>query len=142
VLRPDQSRFDFAYEANGNLTLLVNLAGIEHRFGYNRVNHRSGYTKPLSGSYVYPYDRDRRPTETLLPSGRLVRNVYDHGRLIATATPERRIDFSYLCGSKVGSCGSGSLFKIELGLFLARKPIAAPSRCAPLLTCCAIWRIF
>jgi RHS repeat-associated protein len=103
VSRPDQSKVRFDYDANGNMTVLVNPSGVAHQFGYNKVNRPSGYTTPLSGSYQYRYDRDRRPTETVFPSGRVVRNVYDKGRLARTETPEGNVYFSYLCGNKVGS---------------------------------------
>jgi YD repeat-containing protein len=101
--RPDQSKVRFDYDANGNMTVLVNPSGVAHTFGYNKVNHKSAYTTPLSGSYIYKYDKDRRPTETVFPSGRVVRNVYDKGRLARTETPEGNVYYSYLCGSKVGS---------------------------------------
>jgi RHS repeat-associated protein len=103
VGRQDQSKVRFDYDANGNLTVLVNPSGVAHTFGYNKVNHKSAYTTPLSGSYLYKYDKDRRPTETLFPSGRIVRNVYDKGRLARTETPEGNVYYNYLCGSKVGS---------------------------------------
>jgi YD repeat-containing protein len=103
IVRPDGSFVDFSYDGNGNLTVLVNPAGISHRFGHNKVNNRSSYTAPLSGSYQYRYDRDRRPTETMFPSGRVMRNIYDRGQLVRTETPEGDIYFSYLCGSKIGS---------------------------------------
>ncbi len=103
VSRPDQSKVRFDYDANGSMTVLVNPSGVAHTFGYNKVNHKSAYTTPLSGSYLYRYDKDRRPTETVLPSGRIVRNVYDKGRLARTETPEGNLYYNYLCGSKVGS---------------------------------------
>ena len=93
----------FSHDANGNLTVLVNPSGVAHKFGYNKVNRPSAYTTPLSGSYQYRYDRDRRPTETVLPSGRIIRNVYDQGRLVRTETPEGTVYFDYLCGSKLAS---------------------------------------
>jgi YD repeat-containing protein len=39
----------------------------------------------------------------VFPSGRIVRNVYDKGRLARTETPEGNLYYNYLCGSKVGS---------------------------------------
>jgi RHS repeat-associated protein len=103
VTRPDGSFVDFSHDGNGNLTVLVNPSGVTHKFGYNKVNRPSAYTTPLSGSYQYRYDRDRRPTDTVLPSGRIIRNVYDQGLLVRTETPEDDIYFNYLCGSKLGS---------------------------------------
>jgi RHS repeat-associated protein len=107
ITRSDGSFVDFTYDANGNMTALVNPAGVSHRFGYNKVHHRSSYTAPLSGSYQYRFDRDRRPTETVFPSGRIIRNVYDRGQLVRTETPEGGIYLNYLCGVKVGSITKG-----------------------------------
>jgi RHS repeat-associated protein len=103
IERPDGSLVGFTYDPTGNMTALVNPNGVSHGFGYNRVNNRSSYATPLSGTYQYRYDRDRRPTETVLPSGRILRNVYDSGRRVRTETPEGDIFFNYLCGSKLGS---------------------------------------
>jgi RHS repeat-associated protein len=103
VSRPDGSFVNFAHDANGNLTVLVNPSKVAHKFAYNKVNRASSYTTPLSGSYQYRYDRDRRPTEMLLPSGRIIRNIYDKGRLVRTETPEGEVYLDYLCGSKIGS---------------------------------------
>jgi RHS repeat-associated protein len=105
IARPDGSLVDFAYDGNGNMTALVNPVAVSHRFGFNRVNAGREYATPLSGSYQYRYDRDRRPTETVLPSGKIIRNVYDRGLLARTETPEGDIYFNYLCGSKIGSIG-------------------------------------
>ena len=107
VSRPDGSLVNFSRDANGNLTVLVNPSGVAHKFAYNHVNLPSAYTAPLSGSYQYRYNRDRQPTETMLPSGRIIRNVYDKGRLLRTETPEGTAYFDYLCGSKIGSISKG-----------------------------------
>ena len=82
---------------------MVNPSGVAHKFAYNHVNLPSAYTTPLSGSYQYRYNRDRQPTETVLPSGRIIRNIYDKGRLVRTETPEGTAYFDYLCGSKLAS---------------------------------------
>ena len=103
VSRPDGSFVAYSHDANGNLTVLVNPSGVAHKFAYNHVNLPSAYTTPLSGSYQYRYNRDRQPTETMLPSGRIIRNVYDKGRLVRTETPEGTAYFDYLCGSKIAS---------------------------------------
>jgi RHS repeat-associated protein len=107
ITRPDGSLIGFEYDANGNMTVLVNPAEVPHRFGHNRVNAASDYTAPVSGTYQYRYDRDRRPTEAVLPSGRTVRNVYDRGLLARTETAEGTIYFNYLCGSKLGLVSKG-----------------------------------
>ena len=106
--RPDGSSLGFTYDANGNMTILTNPATISHLFGYNQVNLASAYQTPLSGTYTYLYDKDRRLVRTDFPSGYQIQNVYDKTRLMQIQTPEGNIDFSYLCGTKVGSITKGS----------------------------------
>ncbi|MCK4986953.1 MAG: sugar-binding protein, partial [Desulfobacterales bacterium] len=94
--------------ANGNMTVLINPAGTEHRFGYNKVNQSKTYTTPLSGSYSYVYDKDRRLIHRNFPSGTQISNIYENGRLVQTQTPGGNIDFTYLCGTKIESITKGS----------------------------------
>jgi RHS repeat-associated protein len=108
INRPDGNFVDFSYDANGNMTVLVNPAGTEHRFGFNQVNRNSSYTTPLSGSYSYVYDKDRRLVQTHFPSGSQISNIYEEGRLVQTQTPEGSIDYSYLCGTKIESITKGT----------------------------------
>ncbi|NWF93671.1 MAG: hypothetical protein HXY46_12185, partial [Syntrophaceae bacterium] len=108
ILRPDGSYVNFTYDKNGNMTVLTNPLTINHGFGYNRVNLNSSYQTPLSGSYSYLYNRDKQLTQINFPSGKQIRNLYDKDRLIQTQTPEGDIDFTYLCGSKVGSITKGT----------------------------------
>jgi len=110
INRPDGNFIDFSYDVNGNMTVLVNPAGTEHKFGYNRVNRNSTYKTPLSGSYSYVYDKDRRLIQTNFPSGKSIINDYadpldsnDKSRLWKISTPEGNIDFTYLCGTKMES---------------------------------------
>jgi RHS repeat-associated protein len=90
------------------MTVLTNPSTITHGFGYNRVNLNSSYQTPLSGSYSYLYDRDRRLLQINFPSGKQIRNIYDKDRLIQTQTSEGNINLNYLCGSKVGSITKGT----------------------------------
>jgi RHS repeat-associated protein len=103
VLGPDGSSIYLSYDKNGNMTVLNNPADVDHVFGYNRVNKNSSYTAPLSGTYQYTYDRDRRLVQVAFPSGDVVNNVYDATRLMKIQTPEGDIDFSYECGEKIRS---------------------------------------
>ncbi len=103
IRQPDGSVVGFGYDANGNMTLLVNPAEVSHEFGLNRVNLQSSYRTPLSGSYQYRYNRDRRPLETLFPSGKVILHTYDKGLLSRTTTPEGEINFGYLCGGRIGT---------------------------------------
>jgi RHS repeat-associated protein len=108
ITRPDNSFLDFAYDSNGNMTILTNPAGIDHEFGYNKVNKDSFYETPFSGSYRYVYDKDRRLIQTNFPSGQQTKNVYTNTQLTRVQTPEGNIDYTYLCGTKVGSITKGS----------------------------------
>ena len=114
ITRPDNSFLDFTYDSNGNMTVLTNPAGIDHEFGFNTVNRNSSYTTPLSGSYSYVYDKDRRLVQTNFPSGAAIINDYadpedpaDKSRLWQIRTPEGNIDFTYLCGTKIDSITKG-----------------------------------
>ena len=108
INRPDGSSIGFAYDANGNITMLTNPSTITHTFGYTLVNRNDSYETPLSGSYQYFYDKDRRLIRTTFPSGDQINNIYDKTRLIEIQTPEGNIDFSYLSGTKVGSITKGA----------------------------------
>jgi RHS repeat-associated protein len=108
INRPDTTSIGFAYDNNGNMTVLTNPSTINHGFGYNKVNLNSSYQTPLSGSYSYVYDKDRRLKQTNFPSGNQINNIYANGRLEQIQTPEGNIDFTYLCGTKVGSISKGS----------------------------------
>ena len=103
ILRSDGSTLGFTYNGNGNMTVLTNPATIDHAFGFNKVNLTSSYQTPLSGSYSYVYDKDRRLVQTNFPSGKQIFNIYDTTRLAQIQTPEGNIDYTYHCGTKVGS---------------------------------------
>jgi YD repeat-containing protein len=77
VGRPDGSSLGFTYDGNGKMTVLTNPSSIQHGFGFNAVNLNNSYQAPISGTYSYVYDRDRRLTEINFPSGSQIRNIYD-----------------------------------------------------------------
>ena len=108
VGRPDGSSLGFTYDGNGNMTVLTNPSSIQHGFGFNAVNLNSSYQTPISGTYSYVYDRDRRLTEINFPSGSQIGNIYDTTRLSQVQTPEGNIDYTYLCGTNVGSITKGT----------------------------------
>jgi RHS repeat-associated protein len=114
ITRPDGGFVGFTYDKNGNMTVLTNPVDVAHGFGFNTVNRNNSYATPLSGSYSYIYDRDRRLVRTNFPSGKSLINDYadpedptDHSRLWQIRTPEGNIDFTYLCGTKVDSIAKG-----------------------------------
>jgi len=108
ISRPDTSYVGFTYDKNGNMTVLANPANITHGFGYSGVNLNSSYDTPLSGSYSYVYDKDRRLTQVNFPSGKQISNIYGNGRLEQIQTPEGNVYLTYLCGTKVDSITKGS----------------------------------
>jgi RHS repeat-associated protein len=108
ISRPDGSSIGFTYDKNGNMTVLTNPSTIDYVFGYSKVNLNSSYQTPLSGSYSYVYDKDRRLKQINFPSGNQINNIYVNGRLEQIQTPERNIDFTYLCSTKVDSITNGT----------------------------------
>ena len=108
ITRPDGSYVSFAYDGNGNMTLLTTPSSIDHAFGFNSVNLNSSYTAPMSGSYGFVYDRDRRLIRVDFPSGRQINNIYETTQLTQVQTPEGTIDFTYLCGAKIGEITNGT----------------------------------
>ena len=108
IARPDGSAIGFAYDKDGNMVVLATPTDVEHLFGYNKVNLNNVYQTPISGQYQYYYDRDRRLTRIHFPSGLQINNIYNTGRLTQIQTPEGNINFTYLCGTKVGSVTMGS----------------------------------
>jgi RHS repeat-associated protein len=76
-------------------------------FTYNQVDLNDSYQTPLSGSYQYEFDRDRRLIQTTFPSGRRINNIYDNIRLSQIVTPDYTVNYSYLCGTKVGGITKG-----------------------------------
>jgi len=108
ILRPDGSTIEFAYDANGNMVTLTTPSDIDHLFGFNKVNKPKSYTAPLSGQYQYEYDKDRRLTAVVLPSGQRIEQDWELGRMVQVRTPETTIDLEYLCTSKLGSISNGN----------------------------------
>jgi len=108
INRPDSTTVGFTYDQNGNMSLITNPSDINHGFGYNTVNLKNSYRTPLSDSYSYVYDKDRRLIRTNFPSGSQINNIYNKTRLVQIQTPEGNIDLSYLCGTKLGSITNGT----------------------------------
>ena len=110
ISSPDKSSVALTYDKNGNMTVLTNPATIDHIFDHNLVNLKSSYQAPLSGGYIYLYDKDRRLMQVKFPSGKQINNLYGNGRLeqIQTPTPEANIYLTYLCGSKVDTITKGT----------------------------------
>ncbi len=108
ITRPDSSTVQFSYDSNGNMTVLTNPSATDHVFGYNKVNKQNAYQAPISGTYSYVYDKDRRLKQTDFPSELQIKNIYTDNLLTQIQTPEGNIDYAYLCSSKVGSITKGT----------------------------------
>ncbi|MDD5707848.1 MAG: hypothetical protein PHR35_18165, partial [Kiritimatiellae bacterium] len=66
---------------------------------------------PISGSYLYTYDPDRRLVQTDFPSGRRVQNVFANGRLdhiVTTNPPEDTVSFGYYGDGRLKSVSKGT----------------------------------
>lgn len=98
----------FAYDPNGNITVLTNPSGVNHEFTYNQVNLSNSYHPPVSGSYQYVFDKDRRLIRTTFQSGQHIDNIYDTTQLSQIVTPGYTVEYSYLCSSKIGGITKGS----------------------------------
>ncbi|MHB8859985.1 MAG: NHL domain-containing protein [Thermoleophilia bacterium] len=96
---PDNAAIKYDYDNNGNMTILTNPRTIGYIFAHNGVDLRKAMTMPASGSYSYAYDKDRRLSSLLFPSGRQITNTYANGLLSATTTPEGTTGYSYNCSS-------------------------------------------
>ncbi|OPY76594.1 MAG: tRNA nuclease WapA precursor [Syntrophorhabdus sp. PtaU1.Bin050] len=105
---PNHSIITFNYNENGNMTILTNPKTVNYGFGYNGVNLRNSMTTPLSGNYVYAYDKERNLTSIAFPSGKQIVNTYIEGLLSATTTPEGTTDYTYACGTSIGSITKGT----------------------------------
>ncbi len=106
--RPDSSSIEFAYDDNGNLVRLSTPLNVDHEFSFNAVNMNSEYQTPLSGNYQYLYDRDRRLTSMVFPSGKQMTYSYESDLLAHIQTPEKDIDLSYACASKIDAINDGT----------------------------------
>ncbi|MCF8025900.1 MAG: tandem-95 repeat protein [Desulfobacteraceae bacterium] len=113
--RPDGTGLEFVYDQNGNMTVLTNPSDVDHEFDYNAVDLKSAYIPPISGSYSYVYDKDRRLIQKNFPSGNSIYLDYtnpsdpqDKSRLWQIQTPEGNIDYTYRCANKVASVSRGA----------------------------------
>ena len=82
---------------------------VAHDFEYNAVNKNSAYDTPLSGSYLYSYDRDRRLTRITFPSSKIITRTYEDAQLRSIITPQYTVGYTYEpCGSTVKSLTTGT----------------------------------
>ena len=106
--RPEGVSIDYDYDSNGNMTLLVTPKNINHTFDYTGNDRRKDYTPPISGSYFYVYDKERKLKTLTFPSGSQIQNTYTNGLLTNTLTPEGSIDFTYDCTTLLSGASKGT----------------------------------
>ena len=104
---PDNTVIAYDYDLNGNSTALTNPRGIPHSFDYTGVNQRKTMSTPLSGSYRYSYDQERRLKTVTFPSGKVISHTYTHGLLTSVDAPEGVTGYTYTCGSLLGEAARG-----------------------------------
>ncbi len=86
------------------MTALTTPSDVAHEYTYNAVNLDTEYLTPLSGAYGDEYDRDRRLTRIVMPSGKTIDRIYANDQLLRVETPEGDVEYTYEpCGSKVSS---------------------------------------
>ncbi|MCP4000511.1 MAG: DUF1566 domain-containing protein [Gammaproteobacteria bacterium] len=104
VTQPDLSTIDADYDGNDNVTVLQTPRLKDYGFGFTDVDNVETETTPLTETTTYIYDKDRRLTEIIYPSGPTIKtvNTYANGVLDYSDTPQGRVDYSYgTCGSQV-----------------------------------------
>ena len=87
-LRPDGTIVAYDYDNNGNMMVLTNPKNIANTFDYTANDQRKIWLTPMSGSYLYSYDKERKLKTIQFPSGKLITNTYTKGLLTSTQTPE------------------------------------------------------
>ena len=106
--RPDGSVIKYAYDLSGNMTILTNPKSIANTFDYTANDQRKTWLTPMSGSYLYSYDKERKLKTIQFPSGKLITNTYTNGLLTSTSTPEGVTTFEYGCSSLLSKAIKGT----------------------------------
>ncbi len=90
------------------MILLVTPKSTSYAFDYTSNDQRKDYTPPLSGSYHYVYDKERKLKSLTFQSTGQIQNTYTNGQLTNTLTPGSSIDFTYDCTSLLSWASMGS----------------------------------
>ena len=106
-IAPDGSVTSFTHDGDGNLTSITPPGRPAHIFSYTPLDQDGSYVAPVSGSYVYSYDKDRELTGVTFPSGKKIVNAWGNSGLASITTPEGEIDLSYLPGSRISTITEG-----------------------------------
>ena len=106
--RPDGTVIAYDYDNNGNMTALTNPKSIANTFDYTANDQRKLWATPLSGSYLYSYDKERKLKTITFPSGKLITNTYTNGLLTSAQTPEGITNYTYGCSSLMTGAARGT----------------------------------
>ena len=90
------------------MTVLTNPKNINNTFDYTANDQRKKWATPMSGSYLYSYDKERKLKTIAFPSGKLITNTYTKGLLTSTTSPEGITNYSYGCASLLSSAVKGT----------------------------------
>ena len=107
-LRPDGTIVAYDYDLSGNMTVLTNPKSINNTFDYTANDQRKLWATPLSGSYLYSYDKERKLKTIQFPSGKMITNTYNKGLLTSTQTPEGTTSYSYGCSNNLTEALKGT----------------------------------
>jgi len=105
---PNGNTIQNSYDKNGNMTVFTTPTPSEHTFTYNGVNKRVSMISPLHATTSYEYDKARRVTKVIRPSGKIVLNNYSNEKLSSTVTAEGTTNYSYACQGNLASKTKGS----------------------------------
>ncbi len=116
------------------MTVLTNPKSIANAFNYTANDQRKTWSTPMSGSYLYSYDKERKLKTITFPSGKLITNTYTKGLLTSTSTPEGVTGFEYVCSNllskatkgteSIGYTYDGSLLKTDMRTGLLNQTIS------------------
>lgn len=106
--RTDGTVIAYDYDNNGNMTVLTNPKSIANTFDHTANDQRKIWATPLSGSYLYSYDKERKLKTITFPSGKLITNTYTNGLLTSTTTPEGITNYTYGCSSLMSGAVRGT----------------------------------
>ncbi len=90
------------------MTVLTNPKSINNTFAYTANDQRKTWLTPMSGSYLYSYDKERKLKTIQFPSGKLITNTYTKGLLTSTTMPEGTTTFQYGCSSLLSKAIRGT----------------------------------
>lgn len=88
ITQPGGGITTYKYDANGNVTELINPSGVSHIFEVDGINQLTGQAS-TGGSTVYRYNKDRELVGITRPGGHELSMTYNaNGRITSLSAPE------------------------------------------------------